>query len=572
MFRSKPPRHSSTLPSGADSGRRIRPPWRRLKSGADSLQSSADPPASSASSESGIPHVPSSPSSSSISNASRPHIGPLKRLSHLFKEGDGRAEENLRSLKMRVVQVRRQPDGSPIRFHLGFRSRTGWEPIRAAKENQDCLIALVPWGPGSAFNLFGALDGHGRHGHQCAIFVAEKVVSYLGKTLQEFAHPDVIAATMHKAVMYAERKLEAHASIVDFQLSGSTGVFVLVRGTTMFCANVGDSRAVIGREEEASIRSERLSDGADGSPLLDAGVSLPPPMPVPAKNNEKKRKSRHTNARPAFYVPVALSIDQRPSKPSEKERLLAAGARVDAWEGIGEGEDRVWLPEARTPGLAVSRTFGDLLVKEYGVICTPEIYSLELCADDRFLVMASDGVFEFISSEEVVNVVGKWRNRGSAQEAAEEIVKLAWQRWIDDDSVIDDISCVVVYMDVLSPEVPEPKEPVLLDTSLGVAQRTQEVGQFSSARTLTTSQSLPDGLELLTPSSTNRPVQLEKEVKKSCSLDLDIRDGRSDSEPSSKEEDESEQQGEKANRENDSEDVEARLEENGREEGPENHT
>lgn len=518
MFRSKPPRHSSALSTGPDSGRRIRPPWRRIKSGAESVQSSIDPPASSASSESGVPVVTSSAGSSSASHASRPHISPLKRLSSLFREGDGRSEENLRSLKMRVIQVRRQPDGSPIRFQLGFRSRTGWEPIRASKANQDCLVALVPWGPGSAFNLFGALDGHGRNGHQCAIFIAEKMVSYLGRTLQENAHPDAIVATMHKAVMHAERRLEAHASIVDFQLSGSTGVFVLVKGTTLFCANVGDSRAVIGREDENNSRSEHLSQGSDASLLIEAGVALPPVHPP--KNSDKKRKARHIPSRPVAYVPVALSIDQRPSRPDEKARLLAAGARVDAWEGVGEGEERVWLPEARTPGLAVSRTFGDLLVKDYGVTCVPEVYSMELSADDRFLIMASDGVFEFISSQEVVNLVGKCRDHGTAQEAAEEVVKLAWQRWIDDDSVIDDISCVVVYMDVLAPEVSGPRDPILLDASCGVQERVNDVGHSRSARTLNSSRSWPDGLELITRSSAD--VSLHKELKKSCSLDIDV--------------------------------------------------
>lgn len=369
----------------------------------------------------------------------------------------------------------------------------------------------MPWGPGSAYNLFGALDGHGRNGHQCAIFVAQKVVSYLARTLVEDAKADAIATALHKAVLYAERKLEAHASIIDFQLSGSTGVFVLVRGATLFCANVGDSRAVVGREKETFSQSARRSHAAGAIPLPDL-----PQSPPPQKNGEKKRKPQGI-PRPTCYFPVPISVDQKPSRPDEKIRLLAAGARVDAWEGIDVGEERVWLPEARTPGLAVSRSFGDLLVKSYGVNCTPEVYSLELCEDDRFMVMASDGIFEFISSQEVVDVVGGWRDRGSAQEAAEELVKLALQRWIDDDSVIDDISCVVVFMNVLSPEVSGPKDPVFLETSAGIAETASEVGQSQSSRNLTSSRSLPDGLELVTPSSSGTP--LPKELRRTNSLE-----------------------------------------------------
>lgn len=485
----------------------MRPPWRRLISGADSAL--PEPAPSTASSESAHPTAISA-ASSSISGSPRVGGGPLKRLTALFKESDVRADENLKSLKRRVVQVRRQPDAAPVRFQLGFRSRTGWEPIRAAKENQDCLVALVPWGPGSAFNLFGALDGHGRNGHQCAIFVAQKVVAYLAKTLVEDAQGHAIAVTLHKAVLYAERKLEAYTSIVDFQLSGSTGVFVLVRGATLFCANVGDSRAVVGREKEAFSRSTRRSHAAGVVPLPDS--------PPPQKNGEKKWKTQSI-PRSACYFPVPISVDQKPSRPDEKKRLLAAGARVDAWEGMDVGEERVWLPEARTPGLAVSRSFGDLLVKSYGVNCTPEVYSLELCEDDRFMVMASDGVFEFISSQEVVDVVGRWRDRGSAQEAAEELVKLSLERWIEDDSVIDDISCVVVFMNVLTPEVSGPKDPVFLETSVGTAENASEVDHSPSSRNLTTSRSLPDGLELVTPSSSGTP--LPNELRRTNSLEFD---------------------------------------------------
>lgn len=415
--------------------------------------------------------------------------GPFKRLSSIFKETDGRAEENLKSLKRRVVQVRRQPDDAPVRFQLGFRSRTGWEPIRAAKENQDCLVALVPWGPDSRYNLFAALDGHGRYGHQCAIFVAQKVVSYLERKLTVDATREQICITMHKAITYAERKLESPTIPVDYQLSGSTGVFVLVRGCTLFCANVGDSRAVVGREKDRGGGLRRLRNAGD-SVLSEGGV---------------RGRKKDISSAPPSYFPVPLSVDQKPSRPDEKTRLLQAGARVDAWEGVDVGEERVWLPEARTPGLAVSRSFGDLMVKAYGVVSTPEVYVLDLCEDDRFMVMASDGVFEMMRSEEVVDVIGKWREKGSAQEAAEEIVKLATERWIDDETVIDDISCVVVFMNVVSPDVLGPKEPVFVDTNVGAADNASEVGKSPSSRNLS-QHSLPEGLELVTPSSSSTPL------------------------------------------------------------------
>lgn len=404
----------------------------------------------------------------------------------MFKESDGRLEENLKSMKRRVIQVRRQPDSAPIRLQLGFRSRTGWEPIRASKENQDCLIALVPWGPGSKFNFFAALDGHGRHGHQCAIYIAQRVVAYLNRKLASHATRQNVADTLHRAIFYAERKLEAIPDL-DFSLSGSTGVFVIIHGCTLHCANVGDSRAVVGREEgQRRLRKSQLA--REGHHRRAAG------------------RGGSANILPAgIYRPVPVSFDHKPARDDEKQRLLQAGARVDAWESVDVGDERVWLPNMRTPGLAVSRSFGDTILKPYGVSAEPELYCLELCEDDRFIIMASDGVYEFITSEEAVDIVGRWRDRGSAQDASEELVRLATERWIDDDSVIDDISCVVVFMNVVSPEVSTPQKPKLVETCLGFAEHSTDVDCSPSTRSLSQTKSIPDGAELVTPLSSTTP-------------------------------------------------------------------
>ncbi len=53
------------------------------------------------------------------------------------------------------------------------------------------------------------------------------------------------------------------------------------------------------------------------------------------------------------------------------------------------------------PGLAMSRSIGDTLVKDIGVIAEPEITSYSLTAMDKFLIIATDGVWEYIPNEKV---------------------------------------------------------------------------------------------------------------------------------------------------------------------------
>ena len=77
---------------------------------------------------------------------------------------------------------------------------------------------------------------------------------------------------------------------------------------------------------------------------------------------------------------------------------------------------RVWLDANMTlPGLAMARSIGDHLVSSVGVIAEPVVqwYSFTLPPDESsdgpyFLVMASDGVWEFIESVSACALVKKF--------------------------------------------------------------------------------------------------------------------------------------------------------------------
>lgn len=56
------------------------------------------------------------------------------------------------------------------------------------------------------------------------------------------------------------------------------------------------------------------------------------------------------------------------------------------------GVHRVWLPDVESPGLAMSRAFGDNCVKDFGLISEPEVTQRQLTGRDQFVVLATDGV------------------------------------------------------------------------------------------------------------------------------------------------------------------------------------
>lgn len=101
-------------------------------------------------------------------------------------------------------------------------------------------------------------------------------------------------------------------------------------------------------------------------------------------------------------------------------------------------------------GLAMARSIGDHAVKEAGVVATPEVMVRRVTESDAFLVLASDGVWEFMKNKEVVEMVHDRLQRGGGHEAADacaEVIAVAAARWRKFEGAYrDDISCVVLRL------------------------------------------------------------------------------------------------------------------------------
>lgn len=54
---------------------------------------------------------------------------------------------------------------------------------------------------------------------------------------------------------------------------------------------------------------------------------------------------------------------------------------------------------------------------------------MDLGKDDKFIVLASDGVWEFLSNEEVAAIVKPFFDQKNAEKAAESVVRESYLRW-----------------------------------------------------------------------------------------------------------------------------------------------
>lgn len=283
-------------------------------------------------------------------------------------------------------------------------SRQGFVPYNVEKTNQDRYIVQHTLQGNTDVSLFGVCDGHGKYGHHVSQYIKDN----LGKFLEDTN--ELLVANPEQAIYQACERLNGvlKQSDISIAYSGSTLVFAVRVKKTYFIANVGDSRAVL-----CSI-GEAKSDSSSSSKLLSV---------------------------------TDLSRDHKPELPGEKKRILASGGRVDTLPGPPDrynGPMRVWMKDFQVPGLAMSRSIGDGVAASVGVSCIPEIKTIEMDEEkDAFMLLCSDGVFEFMSSEEAVSII-RQRKHQPLIEAVEELVDESSRRWQDHERVIDDITAVLV--------------------------------------------------------------------------------------------------------------------------------
>jgi serine/threonine protein phosphatase PrpC len=84
-----------------------------------------------------------------------------------------------------------------------------------------------------------------------------------------------------------------------------------------------------------------------------------------------------------------------------------------------------------------------------GVTSIPECQKFTLTSQDKVLVLASDGVWEFLSNEEVAAILFPFYIEQNAEKAGEALVRAAFKRWKTQHAgSVDDITCIIVFLKI----------------------------------------------------------------------------------------------------------------------------
>ncbi|CAH8349398.1 unnamed protein product [Eruca vesicaria subsp. sativa] len=209
-------------------------------------------------------------------------------------------------------------------------------------------------------------------------------------------HLDIIKEALLRAIHDIDATFTKEASNRKLN-SGSTATVALFADGHLMVASIGDSKALLCSEKFETPEEAR----ATLVKLYRERRSNPDSSSSPSRFSDFKLE--HSNGR-LRLIAKELTKDHHPNREDEKNRVEAAGGYVTEWAGVSRVNGQ----------LAVSRAIGDLTFKSYGVISAPEVLDWQpLLANDSYLVVSSDGIFEKLKVQDVCDRLGEVNNQTS---------------------------------------------------------------------------------------------------------------------------------------------------------------
>ena len=285
-------------------------------------------------------------------------------------------------------------DNQTIKKHIKISSCTkaGCSGPGIVKTNQDAYFIRENFLKNKEYFYIGVCDGHGEFGHVVSNYVINKLPSYI----KDLSNESIISAFKKtNNEIYGNSKL-------DSNMSGTTVVSVVLTPNNIICVNLGDSRAALFK--------------------YDNGI----------------------------YYCKNLSRDHKPAEADESRRINLMGGRIkrcyDEDHKRFVGPDRVWMKNKDEPGLAMTRSLGDKIAHNIGVSDEPEFKTFPYDGTEKFIILASDGLWEYVSGDQCISIVKPLYEEGlDSQEAALALTKEAFRRWKRKEVAIDDITVVVIF-------------------------------------------------------------------------------------------------------------------------------
>ena len=321
--------------------------------------------------------------------------------------------------------------GNNNNFIISSKSLMGSKSV-----NQDNVVTIENIFNLNNFCINAVFDGHGQNGHFISNLAKTTFMSYFTNdsnlyyiprkrnqipkanegaaiqklsSLKEYINENDlysrIALNNYKIIKDIYPKIETviEQSDYDKEFSGTTCCSIFLLNSHCICSNIGDSRAIL--------------ISCDGKAI------------------------------------TALSTDHKPNIQTERKRILSHGGEVrmslpSVTINNSNYPYRVYAKDLNYPGLAMSRSLGDFVAKNYGVTCEDDIIDVNLSKDDMAIVIGSDGVWDQMSNEDIRDIIVKYYKGKKSEDAVNEIVFESRKRFESKGDYIDDISAIVLMINI----------------------------------------------------------------------------------------------------------------------------
>mmetsp|Transcript_9919 Transcript_9919/g.24455 ORF Transcript_9919/g.24455 Transcript_9919/m.24455 type:complete len:476 (-) Transcript_9919:296-1723(-) len=350
-------------------------------------------------------------------------------------------------------------------FHdvqLGVVCQEGCYPDKKGHVNQDCFVFEPSFGGDDTQLLLGVFDGHGGGGEACAQIASTifpKKLEALRKDrvrnkLEVHGDRSAAVPTDPAVTAFGKAFVDSNETVVRelgdvSRSSGTTAVVAHIIGDMLHLGNVGDSRAILGVADTREEEEGKKAGGSSASDDVWAVVEVTHDQTC-FRADERERMRRDA-ADPVMFATLGMILGEVAMSDDFGEETIEAA----------DDPPRVFRSGESFPGCAFTRSLGDTIGKKLGVSPDPEMLTYQLDTSVRCLIIASDGVFEFMENEEVLAIAEKhW---GDPSAACDEIVAVAYQHWATEDTRSDDVTCIVAYFTPLAGAVP-PTAPVAVPT------------------------------------------------------------------------------------------------------------
>ena len=239
--------------------------------------------------------------------------------------------------------------------------------------------------------LIGICNGHGKNGK----LISKYVLDSLPALITDTSDISIINSylQMNKQIISENNKK------FDCSLSGASCISLIISLEKIISANLGDNKAVLARYENG------------------------------------------------LYNYINLNREHKPTTPDEKKRILEHNGKIGYLYGNTEGPKKIWLKNSDIPGLHISRSFGDVIAHNVGVISEPEIKNFYYNGNEKFIILASHGFWDLIDSKESIEIVKEYyENNMDAIGALNKLALVLLNKSENQKkSINDDITIIIVF-------------------------------------------------------------------------------------------------------------------------------